>query len=354
MTSPSTARQLAPFRRPLIKNAWYCAAWSEEVGEALLARRILDEPVLLYRATSGEPVALLDVCPHKLAPMHLGKRIGDKVMCGYHGVEFDKDGRCVRNPQGNGFIPREAKLRAYAVVERYGVVWIWMGDPAKASADKIPDFSHLVAANRRTLRGGHRVACNYTIMIENLLDLGHGMFLHNQTAGVSEKPISENKLTEDGTRVMDFRLYRNVPSPSMFVKYLSGTNEPLERWNEIRWDAPASMRNHAGVAPIGHAQEDGFSIDVLGSHFLTPETQESMHYFYAHSRNYGQDDPAVDQIWRDWQKNALLGEDSMMAEAIQKSVSETERLGIDMVLLSTDASGVRANKILDRLAAAEA
>src|SRR5688572_116549 len=97
-TSLETARLLERYERPLIRNAWYCAAWSDEVGQDLLARRILDTPVLLYRTLAGKPVALLDVCPHKLAPLSLGVRVGDSVQCGYHGLEFDCTGKCVRNP----------------------------------------------------------------------------------------------------------------------------------------------------------------------------------------------------------------------------------------------------------------
>ena len=99
-------------------NAWYVAAWSHELGDALIARTLLEKPVLLYRGTGGAPVALADRCPHRFAPLHKGKRIGDAVQCPYHGLEFGPDGRCTRNPHGDGAIPREAQVETYPLVER--------------------------------------------------------------------------------------------------------------------------------------------------------------------------------------------------------------------------------------------
>ena len=72
-----------------LRNTWYVAAWSGEVGRTCLARKILGEPVMLYRTAAGKPVALLDRCPHRLLPLSLGTLQGDTIECGYHGLTFD-------------------------------------------------------------------------------------------------------------------------------------------------------------------------------------------------------------------------------------------------------------------------
>ena len=72
-----------------VKNAWYVAAWSKDVGRELLPRTILGQQILLYRCEDGTPVALVDRCPHKLAPLSVGRLKGDYVECGYHGMTFD-------------------------------------------------------------------------------------------------------------------------------------------------------------------------------------------------------------------------------------------------------------------------
>ena len=347
----TTAKLLRPYTRPLIKNAWYVAGWSDEFGEDLLARRILDEPILFYRATTGEPVAVLDVCPHKLAPMRLGQRVGDDVQCGYHGLKFNKLGQCVHNPQGNGIIPPNARLKSYPTVERYGAVWIWMGDPTKADPDTIGDFSVLDDPKFKAVKGGHKVESNYMMMVENLLDLGHALFLHANTAGMSNLQLTDTKITNEAGGIKDWRLYADVPTPSLFGQFLK--EERADMWSDIRWSAPSALLNNAGVAPVGHARDKALAVEQFGTHFLTPETQTSTHYFYANARNYALDDPAGDEAWRQWQRKALKAEDSMVAEAIQGVVPQAEELGVEIVLLSTDLSAIRANRILEEMAASE-
>ena len=124
-----------------LRNAWYAAAWEDEVGRALFTRRILDEPILMYRKENGEAVALRDVCPHRFAPLNKGKLVGDRVQCGYHGLEFDGTGACVHNPHGNGRIPGTAKVAAYPAVERDGMIWIWMGEAELADPASSPTLA---------------------------------------------------------------------------------------------------------------------------------------------------------------------------------------------------------------------
>ena len=93
----------------------------------------------------------------------------------------------------------------------------------------------------------------------------------------------------------------------------------------------------------------------MGTHLLTPVTESSSLYFCANSRNYALDDESVDEFWRHWQKKALNEEDSGIVAAIQAVMPDAERLGIkSMPFLSTDPSGVRVARIIDRLLAAEA
>ncbi|HUI59850.1 MAG TPA: Rieske 2Fe-2S domain-containing protein, partial [Steroidobacteraceae bacterium] len=84
-----------------LRNTWYVAAWADEVkAGSLFHRRILGQDVLIYRAADGEPVAIADRCPHRFAPLHLGKLCGEVVQCPYHGLQFDRSGACISNPHG--------------------------------------------------------------------------------------------------------------------------------------------------------------------------------------------------------------------------------------------------------------
>ncbi len=351
-TELETARLLRPYERPLIRNAWYCAAWAEQITTEMTARRILNEPVVMYRTQAGQAVAMLDICPHKLAPMSQGKKVGDNLQCGYHGLEFDCSGKCVRNPQGDGTIPIQAKLRTYPLVERYGVLWIWMGDADRADAAKIPDLSHLNDPTWRTIRGGHHVKANYMLLVENLLDLGHALFLHKMSGGIADNvTLSETSIEQEGDSIHDLRLYRNVPGPGNFNGFKPA--EICDNHSDIHWWAPSMLVADNGCSLPGKPRDREGGTILLGTHLVTPETQHTMHYFYAHTRNFGKDDPEIDERFRVWQRTALHAEDSRVAEAIDTLLPETLKLGVRMVTLSTDTSGIRANRILDRLAAAE-
>ncbi len=86
---------------------------------------------MLFRGANGKPGALEDRCCHRAAPLSLGAVEGDHLRCGYHGLTFDTKGQCISVP-GQDTVPSGARVRAYPVAERYNVVWIWMGDPARA------------------------------------------------------------------------------------------------------------------------------------------------------------------------------------------------------------------------------
>ena len=136
-----------------IRNAWYVAAWADEIGETPLARRICNEPVVLFRDQQNRVAALLDMCCHRGAPLHMGKVVEEGLQCGYHGLIFDRSGACVRVP-GQEHILERTRVRSFPVVEQDAFVWIWMGDPAKA--DPPPSCRIPTTTTRRTGRTSTR------------------------------------------------------------------------------------------------------------------------------------------------------------------------------------------------------
>ena len=99
-----------------VRNCWYVIAWDHEVGaDTLFTRTVLGEPILLYRKTSGAVVALQDRCCHRAAPLSRGRKEGDCVRCGYHGLKFDASGACVEVPGMDG-VPPKARVKTYPCV----------------------------------------------------------------------------------------------------------------------------------------------------------------------------------------------------------------------------------------------
>src|SRR5262245_9136944 len=165
-------------------NAWYFAAWSADIRQGKpFPRTLLNRPLLFVRRENGPVAAFDDRCPHRAAPLSMGRLEGDRIVCGYHGLEFDFDGTCVRNPHPSGKIPPAARLRSYPVVERHSGVWIWFGDHA-ADPSLIPDFSKLDDTGPSVTRRDHIVMdAGYDLIVDNLLDCSHTSFLHDGLLG---------------------------------------------------------------------------------------------------------------------------------------------------------------------------
>src|SRR5215831_15600924 len=102
---PQSGRRQRTEEWPMfLRNYWYVAASDEEVGRKPLRRLILNEPVALFRLEDGTPVAFEDRCAHRHLPLSMGKLVGDRLQCHYHGLQYDRTGACVRIP-GQELIP---------------------------------------------------------------------------------------------------------------------------------------------------------------------------------------------------------------------------------------------------------
>src|SRR5690349_22819268 len=81
-----------------LERQWFIGCRSSELKQRPLARRIQRTPVVLYRTDRGEPVALLDRCPHRNVPLSIGRVQGKEIECRYHGWRFDPSGECTAIP----------------------------------------------------------------------------------------------------------------------------------------------------------------------------------------------------------------------------------------------------------------
>ena len=134
-------------------------------------------------AAYGKAVALENACPHRKLPLSMGRLKGDEVECGYHGLTFNQAGACTRAPGGQR-VPKAACVHSYPVEERYGLIWIWMGEAAKADPAKIMNVDHWGDSAWGLNRGdGMTVECNYLYMTDNLLDPSHVAWVHQTSFG---------------------------------------------------------------------------------------------------------------------------------------------------------------------------
>ena len=218
-----------------LRNAWYVAAWDREVPRGvLLARTLLGENVVLFRDEDGKVAMLEDRCCHRHAPLSVGKLIGGgRVQCGYHGLEFDRTGRCVRVPSQT-MVPPGAQVRSYPIIERYRWVWAWMGEPAKADASLIPDMHwHDDPAWRLAAGDRYYVKCNYQALIDIQLDQTHSKYVHPTSLANDGAIVAAPIVRREAGRLHGGRVMPNSDPQPMMRRIANYQRERADVW--IKW-----------------------------------------------------------------------------------------------------------------------
>lgn len=334
-----------------LRNRWYIAAWSHELGASLLPRTLLGRPLVLFRGPDGAPAALADLCPHRFAPLSRGRLDGEEVVCGYHGLRFDRHGRCIGNPHG-GRTPSSAAVRAWPILDRHGAAWIWPGDPDRADPALIPDFGFLDEhVSRRAIHGHTRLGASHRIVIDNLMDLSHVEYLHGGSFASGVLHGAEQRIVQEADRVTSTWWSPGVDNPPVMEPAFAAGGRKVDHWLEMRWDAPATMRLETGVTLAGRPRGEGAT--NLQAHVLTPETERTSHYFWAMSRTERLDDRDYQEMIRRILSTAFDIEDKPMLEAIQASMETAGEAAGAPVLLAIDAAAVRAQRVLTELLEAE-
>lgn len=334
-----------------LRNAWYMAGWAEEVGDAGLSRKILDKPIFLFRKQDGSLAALQDRCPHRFAPLSRGDRDGDNVVCGYHGLTFSPEGKCVHNPFA-ARIPAGSDVAAFAVEERDDIVWLWGGAREDADPALIPDFAFVPdSPHSRTIRGYTLMQANYEYGTDNLLDLSHIEFVHRGTfAGGGVIFAGTHKVEVDGDTLHSNWWMPNI-APPLAAQGAFPPEARVDHWLDMRWNAPASMRLNVGVAPHGAGREAGF--EVPQAHILTPADEHTTHYFWSSTRGNDLDNPEVDAMLTALFREAFDQEDKPIIEAAYANVRGRDFWQEKPLSLGIDQGGTRARRMLESMRARE-
>jgi phenylpropionate dioxygenase-like ring-hydroxylating dioxygenase large terminal subunit len=170
----------APGGRLDLRMFWYVAARSRELGRGqVLGRRILDEPLALFRDGRGRPVALDDRCAHRAAPLSAGRPEGGRLRCGYHGWLYDEAGRAVEVPSlGPGArLPGRCAVPAHAAAEQDGYVYVRLAEEGAAALPP-PRVPHLGEPGWGHVRLVNRFPADVTSCVENFVDIPHTAFVH--------------------------------------------------------------------------------------------------------------------------------------------------------------------------------
>lgn len=352
-STSSTTNKVLP--HPL--NAWYVAAWDHEVTRKPMSRRIANRPVAMYRTEDGRAVALADACWHRLAPLSMGKTMEkDTIQCPYHGIIYNSAGRCVSMPAQETINP-SATVPSFPVVERYRYIWIWMGDPTLADPDLVPDMHQMTSEQWAGDGLTIHAACNFQLILDNLMDLTHEEFVHSSTIGQEELSESDFVTVREGNKVTVTRWMRNIDAPPFWRKNMRdkfpGFEGKVDRWQIINFEAPGTINIDVGVAKAGTGAPEGDrsqGVNGFVMNTITPETDRSAHYFWAFMRNYCLDSQLITTQLRDG-VHGVFGEDEEMLMAQQAAIDANP--DYEFYNLNIDSGGMWVRRILEGMLVAE-
>jgi vanillate O-demethylase monooxygenase subunit len=287
---------LADIFTPFVFNQWYVAALGSEINRQLMERFILDRSIVFYRKEDGSPVALQNRCAHRSFPLHTSQLEGDEIRCSYHGIKYNVEGQIIEVPCQD-FCPK-VSIRRYELREIGPFVWIWMGEPEAADDSQIPEKPVHDQPDWTVIVGDYNhVDGNYLLMHENLCDLSHLPYLHANTFGTSkgyaEIPLTVKKIGNG----VDY--HRRSNSRWDLIKFMyppsfDFTDAEFEHRSGGAFLTPAMCQGYGKLTPENDKPKMVHNVN----HFLTPERQNSCHYYWYVARNYGLDDEGFSSRFR--------------------------------------------------------
>jgi vanillate O-demethylase monooxygenase subunit len=318
-----------------LRNCWYVAGWSKEYDRSLRAQTLLGESVVLYRLEDGSPAALEDACPHRKLPLSMGQLEGDTVVCGYHGLTFDCSGNCTDSPTQRGMTPRRAVVRSYPVVDRYNLLWIWMGDADKADPADIYEIENYDNPAWGCTDGGVLpIECNYLWVVDNLLDPSHVAWVHVTSfagGGTDSAPLDMEK-TDRGVIVSRW-IYDQPASP--YYKDLVRFPGNCDRKQHYEMSVPAIALNKSVYTPVGTGGPDAAMVDDtyinISYNFMTPVDENNTLYIWFQHRNTDPNDKAISEKMNAGAVMAF-NEDKVVLEAVHKGMDAMITSNIDLGL----------------------
>jgi vanillate O-demethylase monooxygenase subunit len=284
---------------------------------------LLGEPVVLYRKRDGSAVALEDRCPHRFAPLSLGRIEGDDLRCMYHGLRFGCDGACQEMPARAE--PPRLGVRAFPVVEKWSWLWVWMGDPALADPARIPEAFGLDDPRWVMRADAMDYETNWELLNDNLCDLSHLDFSHATTLGGSSGVSWSRQLPRIEEIDGGLRITRWYPD----ARLAPGHPTPVDMLSSYRYLLPGLFLMTTAWYPLGAAGRCGFGApdepplsQRVEQQAVTPISEKRSRYFYA--TGFAAENARPDRVEGIFAVvNAAFAEDKRILEAQQRILDST-------------------------------
>lgn len=246
-------------------NYWYAVAWAKDLKpNEILPVKLWSQEIALYRDRQGVVQAVEDICPHKGVAMHKGKVKGDAIVCPYHGWEFSGQGECVRIP----YFPPEQKLpracmKAFPVRERYGLIFVFPGDPTRADTTPMIEIPQYDDPDWLMIPLGAEFRSHFTICNENTMDVFHG-YLHEELQGWYD-PVLLKLRESEGDLWADYQVSYEGPLAKFLG--LNETSGSTTRVISLHYQYPHYITTLQGVSylylmrlPVSESESRSFAL----------------------------------------------------------------------------------------------
>lgn len=164
-------------------NNWYIACLSSELTNKPLECVIYDKKLVLYRNENKKAVCLLNKCLHRHSELSSGEVLEGKLVCPYHGWSYNSEGIVTSIPsEGPEMIKGKRCQKTFPIVERDGVIWVWMGKAEDKDESKIWKFPHTDSIDSKGWTHYFMVTDfnnEVTNLVENFMDVPHTVFVHS-------------------------------------------------------------------------------------------------------------------------------------------------------------------------------
>lgn len=248
----------------MLINLWYVAEFSRSITTQPKRVKLLGQHFVLFRDDEGNAHCLSDVCIHRGASLGKGTCKNSCVVCPYHGWSFSGDGRVVNVPPSSvqRKLPVQARVDSYPVEERYGWVWVFLGDDPPEKRLPIPEFPefddpHYAVFDMETI-----FDVDASRAVENAMDVMHVGTVHTSfgdpetvielsnrkefPGGASIQVVSEPPACKGHMKAARARKRRTT---SFHAFYLSGltirTHVRFRNgWEQILFDAKTPVDEH--------------------------------------------------------------------------------------------------------------
>ena len=288
-----------------IRNDWHVVYRSRDLDEgAIRPIRLLGEDLVLWRS-DGVAMAWLDLCIHRGSRFSLGRVHRGEMVCPYHGWRYGRDGRCTLIPsQPDEPIPRRARAITYHCQEKYGFVWVCMGEPA-ADLPLHPEWDD--ADYDKVYTGPYVFDSSGPRVVENVIDVTHFPFVHDAMLGQEGEPESigeyEVRQSADGLRTGPIQVFqpagdhRRVPVQSTYTFWCP---RPLMPYLS---KALGNRQRFSHFMPVTPVEDDHSLLWVLTSANYDKDGAEAR-ITARNNEIFGQDQPIVNS-----QRPALIPEE---------------------------------------------